>query len=62
MVDLSRLAFETEPPGVIGVWDPVSDGVLWEVKEVAAVDVRVLEGPPEDVVDDVSRFRLYPDE
>ena len=61
MVVLSRPPFETEPPGVMGVWDPLSEGVRCEVKEVAAVEVRVLEGPPEDVVDDVSLSRLYPD-
>jgi hypothetical protein len=47
--------------GVTGVCAPLREGVLWEVIEVAAVEVLVFDGPAEDVVDDVSRLRLYPE-
>jgi hypothetical protein len=47
--------------GVTGVCAPLREGVLWEVNEVAAVEVLVFDGPAEDVVDDVSRLRLYPE-
>ena len=45
---------------VFGVCDPLSEGVLCDVKEVAAVEVRAFVCPFEEVVEDVSRFRLYP--
>lgn len=35
------------------------EGVLWDMKDVAAVELRAPDGP-EDVVEDVSRLRLYP--
>ena len=46
------------PVGEIGALDPLTDGALCEVTDVAAVELRVIEGPAEDVVDDVSRLRL----
>jgi hypothetical protein len=47
---------EPGPTGLIGVLDPTTDGALCDVTEVAAVEIRVIEGAPEDVVDDVSRL------
>ena len=61
VVDRSKVPLAPGMVGVIGVCPPLRDGVLWEVKEVAAVELRVIEGPPEEVVEEVSLFRLYPE-
>ncbi len=56
-MDLSRLGWlEIE----FGVWDPFSESVRCEVNDVAAVEVRTFVCPFEEVVEEVSRFRLYP--